>query len=68
MITRNVNGKTVVLTPEEETALLAEWAANDPALIQKPPAQPTLQDVINVLSPDQKTAIALAVSSKLPTP
>ncbi len=30
MMTRNVDGQIITLTPDEEAAVLAEWAANPP--------------------------------------
>lgn len=38
MLTKIVNGETVVLSPEEEAAVRAEWAANDPAIQPPDPA------------------------------
>jgi len=64
-MTRKINGVNVELSAKEEQDVLAEWAANMPG---PAPKIPTLQDVINVLSPDQKAAIALAATTKLPTP
>ena len=46
-LTRVENGVTVTLSPAEEAAQLAEWAANVPPTTRV--SQPTLQDVINAL-------------------
>jgi hypothetical protein len=44
MLTKIVNGKQEICSAEEEAAIRAEWAANDPAL--KPPAKEvTLSDL-----------------------
>lgn len=38
-LTKNVNGIVVPLSVEEEAAVRAEWAMNDPAIV-RPPAPP----------------------------
>lgn len=42
MLTKIVNGQEVECSPEEETAIRAEWAANDPAKLPQP--KPILSD------------------------
>ena len=36
MLTKNLGGRIVALTPEEEAATRAEWAANDARPVERP--------------------------------
>lgn len=45
MLKRHVNGRDVVLSAEEETALRAEWSA------WTPPAPPTNDELIDLAGP-----------------
>ena len=52
---RIVNGERVDLSPQEEAALLAEWAAAEAVI--RGPRPPMLTDVIAVLTAEQQTAL-----------
>lgn len=45
MLTKNVNGKEVLISPEEEAEILADWEANDPAKNPAPAPQPTVEEL-----------------------
>ena len=49
MLTKIVNGIEVQLTAEEETAQLAEWAANDAASKVTPPKKLTIDALADLL-------------------
>jgi hypothetical protein len=52
---RIVNGERVDLSPQEEAALLTEWAAAEAVI--RGPRPPMLLDVIAVLTAEQQTAL-----------
>jgi hypothetical protein len=52
---RIVNGERVDLSPQEEAALRAEWAAAEAVI--RGPRPPMLTDVIAVLTAEQQTAL-----------
>ena len=47
MLTKKVNGKRVVLTPEEEAKMLAEWKFNEEN--PPPPPGPTIEERLTAL-------------------
>ncbi len=51
MLTKLVNGKREVMSPEEEAEIRAEWAENDrlAAIEAAKPPEPTLEDRLNAL-------------------
>lgn len=59
MLTKMVNGETVICDAEEEAALRLFWDENDPAKQPAQPAKPTLEDVLAVIQGDP------ALSAKL---
>lgn len=58
MLTKMVNGVSVVCSPEEEAAIRAEWDANA-AMVQPPPKKP-VDAFIN--DPLQMAALKAALS------
>jgi hypothetical protein len=59
---RIVNGERVDLTPEEEAALQAEWAAAEAVI--RGPRPPMLADVIAVLNAEQQTALTARLTEE----
>ena len=57
MLTKNVNGKRVKCTPEEEAEIRAEWTENErlAAIEAAKPPEPTLEDRLIALESEIKT-------------
>ena len=49
MLTRMVNGKTVVLSAEEEAAVRAEWAANE-IIVAKPKKEDVIAEAETIIA------------------
>ena len=52
MLTKIVDGQTIICSAEEEAELRAMWEANDPAKQISVMPKPTLEDVLAVIKGD----------------